>query len=157
MPRTLQISIGKPANQSVNAAHLTGRSHLLRLFDSNIRQHFLVDTGSEISVFPAVRTDRLHKTDLTLRAANNSTINTYASKQLTVNFGLPRPLTWQFIKADVTQPIIGADFLLRHKLLVDLDQRRLIDTRHGTRVLAKVLNQSSPQVNQLHTPTTSPD
>ena len=97
------------------------------------------------------------KTDLTLQAANNSTINTYGSKQLTVNFGLPRPLTWQFIKADVTQPIIGADFLLRHKLLVDLDQRRLIDTRHGTRVLAEVSNQSSPQVNQLYTPTTSPD
>ena len=53
--------------------------------------------------------------------------------------------------------MIGADFLLRHKLLVDLDQRRLIDTRHGTRVLAEVSNQSSPQVNQLYTPTTSPD
>ena len=27
------------------------------------------------------------------------------------------------------QPIVGADFLLQHKLLVDLEQRRLIDTR----------------------------
>ena len=141
----------------MNAAHSTGKSHLLRLFDSNIRQYFLVDTGSEISVFPATRSNRLHKTDLTLRAANNSTINTYGSKQLTVNFGLPRPPTWQFIKADVTQPIIGTDSLLRHKLLVDLDQRRLIDTRHGARVLAEVSNQSSPQVNQLYTPTTSAD
>ena len=93
MPRTLQISIGKPANQLVNAAHSTGKSHLLRLFDSNIRQYFLVDTGSEISDFPATSTDRLHKTDLTLRAANNSRLNTYGSKQLTVNFELPRPLT----------------------------------------------------------------
>ena len=32
------------------------------------------------------------------------------------------------------QPIVGADFLLQHKLLVDLEQRRLIDIRYWTRV-----------------------
>ena len=32
------------------------------------------------------------------------------------------------------QPIFGADFLLQHKLLVDLEQRRLIDIRYWTRV-----------------------
>lgn len=31
-------------------------------------------------------------------------------------------------------PIFGADFLLQHKLLVDLEQRRLIDIRYWTRV-----------------------
>ena len=96
----------------MNAAHSTGKSRLLRLFDTNIKQYFLVDTGSEISIFPATIANRLHKTDLTLRAASNSSTNTYGFKQLTVNFGLPRPLTWRFIKADVMQPIIGADFLI---------------------------------------------
>ena len=73
----------------------------------------------------------LQELTVTLLAANNWSINTYGFKQLTVNFGLPRPVTWRFIKADVMQPIIGSDFLIRHKLLIDLNQRRLIDTRHG--------------------------
>ena len=50
------------------------------------------------------------------------------------------------------QPIIGADFLLRHKLLVDL-----VDTRHGTRIFAEVSPTPLHQVNQLYTPLTSPD
>ena len=124
--------------QSVNAAHTTGSSQLLRVFDKNSKLLFLIDTGAEISAFPAGRADRFHKSDVTLRAANNnySTINTYGFRQLTRDFGLPRPLTWKFVVADVNQPIVGADFLLRHKLLVDLEQRRLLDTRNGTRVEA---------------------
>ena len=34
--------------------------------------------------------------------------------------------TWRFIVADVTQPIIGGDFLRAHSLLVDLANERLI-------------------------------
>ena len=129
----------------MNAAHTTGSSQLLRVFDKNSKLHFLIDAGAEISVFPAGRADRFHKSDVTLRAANNSTINTYGFRQLTLDFGLPRPLTWKFVVADVNQPIVGADFLLRHKLLVDLEQRRLLDTRNGTRVEAH----SSPEHSSL--------
>ena len=127
---------------SVNAAHTTGSSQLLRVFDKNSKLHFLIDTGAEISVFPAGRADRFHKSDVTLRAANNSTINTYGFRQLTLDFGLPRPLTWKFVVADLNQSIVDADFLLRHKLLVDLEKRRLLDTRNGTRVEA-ALHQAS--------------
>ena len=126
----------------MNSAHPTGTSRLLRLFDHNSRQQFLIDTGAEISVFPARRPDRLRKSSTTLRAANNSLIHTYGYKQLTLELGLPRPLTWRFIIADVTQPIIGADFLLQHKLLVDLEQKRLIDTRNGTRLQAELSSDS---------------
>lgn len=157
MPRALQVSPapGKLDGQSVNAAHTTGHSCLLRLFDKNSQQTFLIDTGAEISVFPAGRSDRLHKRDLTLRAANNSPINTYGFRQFTLDFGLPRPLTWRFLVADVTQPIIGADFLLQHKLLVDLEQRRLIDTRNGTRVAADPSPSTAPRISSI-SPSPSP-
>ena len=139
MPRVLHLptEYGKREGQPLNAAQGTG-SCLLKLFDTNSKHCFLIDTGAEISVFPAKRADRLNKSNVTLRAANNSFINTYGFKQLTLNFGLPRPLTWRFRIADVTRPIIGADFLLRHKLLVDLTHTRLIDTRYGTRVQAQI-------------------
>ena len=119
-------------HQPVNAAHTTGSSQLLRVFEENSKLHFLIDTGAEISVFLAGRAEHFHKSDVTFRAANNSTINTYGFRRLTLDFGLPRPLTWKFVVADVNQPIVGADFLLRQKLLVDLEKRRLLDTRHGT-------------------------
>ena len=134
--RTLRISHAteKLDHQSVNAAHTTSSYQLLRVFDKKSKLHFLIETGAEINVFPAGRADRFHKSDVTLRAANNSIINTYGFRQLTLDFGLPRPLTWRFVVADVNQPIVGADFLLQHKLLVDLEKRRFLDTRNGTQV-----------------------
>ena len=159
MQGALQVptALGKLAGQPVNAAHATGPSRLLRLFDSNSKQRFLIDTGAEVSVFPASRSDRLHKGDVTLRAANNSFINTYGLKQLILDFVLPRPLTWRFLIADVTQPIIGADFLLQHKLLVDLNQKRLIDTRNGSRVYAEPSSDSSPRLNNISLPAADAD
>ena len=137
MPRALRVShaTGKLDRRSVNAAHSTGS--------------FLIDTGAEISVFPARRADCFHKSDVTLRAANNSTINTYGFRQLTLDFGLPRPLTWKFVVADVNQPIVGADFLLRRKLLVDLEKRHLLDTRHGTRVEAESSPGPTSRINSV--------
>ncbi len=153
MPRALHLptEYGKREGQPLNAAQGTG-SCLLKLFDKNSKHCFLIDTGAEVSVFPAKRADRLNKSNVTLRAANNSFINTYGFKQLTLNFGLPRPLTWRFRIADVTQPIIGADFLLQHKLLVDLTHKRLIDTRYGTRVQAQISPDPSPSIHNVSIP-----
>ena len=54
--------------------------------------------------------------------------------------------------SDVSQPIIGADFLLQHKLLVDLDSQRLIDTRNGARVEAESSPDPTPHLNFLSVP-----
>ena len=113
--------------------------------------------GAALSVLPAGRSDRFKKGDVTLRAANNSIINTYGSRQLILDFGLPRPLTWKYLVADVSQPIIGADFLLQHKLLVDLERRRLIDTRNGTRVEAESSPCPTPHLNFLSVPPSTSD
>ena len=60
----------------VNAAHTTSSFRRFHVFDKNSKMHFLIDTGAEISAFPAVREERFHKSDVTLRAANNSTNDT---------------------------------------------------------------------------------
>ena len=57
----------------------------------------------------------------------------------------------------MTQPIIGADFLLQHKLLVDLNQKRLIDTRNGSRVYAEPSSDSSPRLNNISLPAADAD
>lgn len=60
-------------------------------------------------------------------AANNTIIKTYGSSTRVIDLGLRRQFRWQFIIADVVQPIIGADFLAHFGILPDLKNRRLVD------------------------------
>ncbi|GFX70239.1 hypothetical protein TNCV_4616761 [Trichonephila clavipes] len=62
-----------------------------------------------------------------LYAANGNEIPTYGLKILTLDLGLRRPFQWPFIIAKVKRGIIGADFLQKFQLLIDLHNRKLID------------------------------
>ncbi|GFX99554.1 gag-pol polyprotein [Trichonephila clavipes] len=42
-----------------------------------------------------------------------------------LNLGLRRPFIWTFIIADVSSPIIGADFLKHFNLLIDLKKKKV--------------------------------
>lgn len=102
-----------------------------RLFitDRTTRTQFLIDTGSDICVYPvsALR-ERLCKTNYQLSAANGSTIDTYGYIQLNLNLGLRRNFPWRFVIADVTKAIIGVDFLSFYRLIVDISKQKLIDS-----------------------------
>ena len=60
-----------------------------------------------------------------LQAANGSAIQSYGHVFLTISLG-GRKFSGQFVRAKVQRPLLGADFLLRNNLLVDLPRRRLI-------------------------------
>lgn len=101
-----------------------------RLFvtDRRSKMQFLVDTGSDLCVFPktALREYR-PKTNYELYAANGSIISTYGYVQLSLDLGLRRDFSWQFVVADVTKAIIGVDFLSFYNLVVDCRHKRLLD------------------------------
>lgn len=106
-----------------------GQSTLLHVHDSNTRYNFLVDTGAAISLLPPSRYDKkfIATTD-SLRAANGTSIKTFGQRTVTIRLG-SRNMTWRFTVADVTQPILGTDFLCHHHLLVDMSHRRLMDAK----------------------------
>ena len=86
-----------------------------------------MDTGAEVSIVPATGLQtRTAATTRPLVAANGSNITTYGTSREHVTLG-SRRYTWDFIVAAVTHPLLGADFLRSHHLLVDLWGRRLID------------------------------
>ncbi|CAK1589542.1 unnamed protein product [Parnassius mnemosyne] len=89
---------------------------------------FLVDTGSDLCVFPrsAIKTP-CTPTKYSLIAANGTVINTYGVIQLQLDLGLRRTFTWNFTIANITKPIIGVDFLSFYNLLVDCRSQRLIN------------------------------
>ena len=83
--------------------------------------HFLIDTGTEVSVLPTSPAEcRQQRTDFSLVAVNGATIPTYEKHSLTLNLGLRRTFRWVFIIASVHIPIIGANFLRHFSLLLDM-------------------------------------
>lgn len=89
---------------------------------------FLVDTGSDLCVFPRLAMKApCTKTKYELTAANGTVISTYGPVQLHLDLGLRRTFSWKFVIADVSKPIIGVDFLIFYNILVDCRNQRLID------------------------------
>ncbi len=89
-----------------------------------------------------------------LAAANCTPIATYGQKSLTLDLGLQ--FRWIFTVADVSKPIIGADFLTYFGLLVDLKRKRLIDPL--TQSNLDCIAQPFPEYNRITSlqPSTSP-
>jgi hypothetical protein len=120
-----------------------------RLFitDKCTKHRFLIDTGSSICVFPrklfSQGKDSVH---YELRAANGSTIPTYGWLNLSLNLGLSQDFTWRFVVADVTHPLIGADFLSHFGILVDCRNNRLLDGITSTSAPAQAASSQLPQL-----------
>lgn len=84
-----------------------------------------------------------------LFAANGTEIKTYGVHILDLDFKLRRCFRWMFIVADVRQPIIGADFLVKYKLLIDLSGRRLIDQITNLNVIGSISNAVEPTLKTV--------
>lgn len=96
-----------------------------------------MDTGADVSVVPYYNYSSYERDpDFTLTAANGSSIATYGRRVLELQLGLPRLFRYHFILANVTVPIIGADFLHKFGLLPDIKNRKLIDNDTKTYVNA---------------------
>jgi hypothetical protein len=96
---------------------------LIYLTDSISKKTFLVDTGTAVSVFP--HSGPTHKADSYLTGPDNKPIRSWGNKVITVCFG-GRNFACEFVLAAVARPILGVDFLARHKLLVDAPARRVL-------------------------------
>jgi len=105
-------------------------SPLLCIKDSFSGQIFLVDTGAQVSVLPATDAHRAECVQEgprppRLQAANGSVIQSYGTLFRELCFR-GRVFSGQFVCADVRRPLLGADFLLKNNLLVDIAGRRLM-------------------------------
>ncbi|GFU44652.1 transposon Ty3-G Gag-Pol polyprotein [Trichonephila clavipes] len=107
---------------------LPGRKFRLFVKDRETGCQFLVDSGADVSILPWTKTKgECQASQYKLYAANGTEIPTYGLKILTLDLGLRRPFQWPFIIAKVERGIIGADFLQKFQLLIDLHNRKLID------------------------------
>ena len=83
-----------------------------------------MDSGADISVYPATPAQKRSPLSLCLRAANGSSIQTFGKKTISLSFpGLS--VVHKFLLADIKKPILGSDFFRAHKLLIDISSQRL--------------------------------
>ena len=131
--------------------HTKTYSSLLYIREARSGRHLLVDTGAEVSVFPATGQDaRTRRPDGKLEAANGSTCCTYGTRKITLSLD-GRTFVWTFVLADVTQPLLGADFLCNYELMVDLKGKRLVE---ATTFRSWQLHQSDVPPQKLHSVST---
>ena len=85
-------------------------------------------TGTEVSAFPASSLDSSsNASSFSLVAANGSSIRTYGTRKVHIILG-NQPYAWNFFVANVSQPLLGEDFLRHFALLVDVKHQKLVDT-----------------------------
>ena len=154
MQATMQL-IGKRQGRSL-LAEATGHNRgLLFLRDSVSKRQCLIDTGAEVSVLPATGLDmRTRQPGPPLLAANGSSIRTYGTRKLSFHFASNR-YQWSFIVADVTRPLLGADFLRSNSLLVDMNGKRLVDaaTFHSAPLMQTSTKTPAPHLDAISTST----
>lgn len=127
MQCTLQLDTNGKLIPPVRIEESTGgnkSSKRLIVMDRKSGIRFLIDTGADVSVIPHHIAKPTKSSNITLYAANNSTIKTYGEIQLSIDIGLRRLFTWTLTVADVSQPILGNDFLHEFYLLQMTNHRR---------------------------------
>ena len=115
---------GKRPRGSVEAItdRPTSSCRLLTIQDPVSNLSYLIYTGAEVSVLPPRSEDRDRSpiNNIQLQAANDTAIRTFGQRSVAVELGLAKSFVWSFTIADVSKPILGADFMRHYGLLVDL-------------------------------------
>jgi predicted aspartyl protease len=144
---------GKLKQQSLPAANVCTTTIItVRLFitDRVSKRRFLIDTGSDLCVFPRkLVSGRRERVNYDLFAANGSTIPTYGWISVSLNLGLRRDFTWRFVVADVQTTIIGIDLLSHFGLLVDCRNNRLRDGVTSMSAPAQPARTSVPSIKVI--------
>jgi len=103
-------------------------------------------------VFPATFSDKNKSTAArpSLRAANGSTIKSYGTRNISLHLPIGK-FQWTVVIADVTEPLLGADFLAHFGLLVDVANRRLIQAETYASMVLRPSSTTSNGLNSVAT------
>ena len=87
---------------------------------------FCLDSGSNKSLLPAHRPFHDNRRKGFFRAANGTLIPYFEEVEMTVSLGYDKTFTWMFVMANVTNAILGCDFLQHFNVALDFGKHELI-------------------------------
>lgn len=149
----MQFQTGKLEQKSHQLAQCDFRPNnksRLFVFDPISKLNYLVDSGSDVCVLPChQKVSHSNSNHITLYSASGTPIRTYGVKVTTLSLNLRRRFQWPFILANVSKPIIGADFLKHYGLLIDLKQKCLKDPLTNCTSSGKKSKNDVPQITLI--------
>ena len=94
---------------------------------------FLIDSGADKSILPKTMfKSSSSRINHSLVSATNEPISSYGIRTLSFKINNHKAIiTWEFIVADVSTPILGADFLAHHDISVNCNRRSITFTTSG--------------------------
>ena len=107
--------------------------------------NFVLDTGASISIIPRSMANgiSLSPTGIYISSASGESIKVHGEAVMDIILKpLRRVFTWCFVIADVTDPLLGYDFLSNFGLLIDCKRRMLVDTDTNYTAEVKKINGS---------------
>ncbi|GFS76094.1 RT_RNaseH_2 domain-containing protein [Nephila pilipes] len=122
-------------------------NYRLFVFDKKTGIKFLVDSGANVSLILALCGDKVIG-DFKLYAAIDTEIPCFGHKILPLDLELRRDFQWPFIIAKVNKGILGADFLRRFNLLIDIKNKKLIDGVTKLSIIGEITS-SADELNDL--------
>ena len=145
----MQLSGKRDSRSSLTAAMTGANRALFYEWDRQSKRNFSIATGAQASVLPATRFDRQKgQSAKMLLAANDSKITTFGTRAVTID--LPQgKFKWTFVRANVAQPFLGADFLREHSLLVDMKHQHLVNAQLFASIPMEKAPGLSPHLNAL--------
>ena len=117
---------------------------LLYVHDAKTKTRWLIDGGAVLSIIPPTLAQRLQgPTSTKLQAANGTQIKCYGLRQMTINLA-DRAVRFPVTIADVSQPILGSDFLAHAYLAPNHRDGTLIDLKDLSTLRADFDHKSKP-------------
>lgn len=117
--KPLHSNQGKRPAMAMTASGYSKKTRLFYIRDSCHRYELLVDTCTEIIVFPPTMKNNLIQSERYK--------NSHIQWKITLNFGIRLIFSCIFIQADVKALILEADFLKKLHLSVNMAPKTLID------------------------------
>ena len=131
--RATRYSVGKCIGRSPSAAGSTRRpAQLGMIVDEATRRHCLLDTGSQVSLWPLSPTVPAPQQSGThLIAANSTPIKSFGQRRRKIKIG-GKAYSFVFLIAKISRPILGIDFLQTFGMTLDLCNRQLLHSGTAT-------------------------
>ena len=148
--------VRKLPGHSLKPMGIAGLSHhcLFHITDTISNYHFLIGTGTEVSILPATSAEhRQQQADFNLVAVNGGSIPSFGKHSLTLNMGSRRTFRYLFqvfAIANVHIPIIRANFLYHYSQLMDMTNSQLVDSVTQLRVQGILRQVESPRPSFFH-------
>ena len=124
-------------------------TNLMKIKCIRRNEEYLIDSGASVSIIPKQNGDEKDPLQL-LKAANATAIETYGTTMRSIALNKKLCIDHEFIKADVATPILGADFLSKNKLWLNMNKLIMVHEETGEKIKGNEANSYIHNVVQLH-------